>query len=143
MGFRIVRPDVAVLPLSNGKTITVRRRLNTGEERTLLKRSRSADGRHDSLEYGFWTVVAFLLDWASPNDLPPVIRGADEATVIATLEALDPDDFIEIKAAIEAHVKAMVKEREDEKKTVTATSNAEPTSPLPSEQVGQLASSVN
>lgn len=143
-GFRIVRPDVAILPLSNGKTITVRRRLTTGEERAHLKRGRAADGSFDSYEYGFGTVVAYLLDWAAPDDPPPVIRGVDEGTLIATLNALDPDDFIEIKDAIDAHRKAMIAERTNEKKTsvTSTTSSVEATSPLPSEPVGPLVTSA-
>lgn len=143
MGFRIVRPDVAVLSLSDGKTITVRRRLNTEEERSAFKRSRDVGGTHDSFEYAFWMVVAYLLDWSDPHDTPPPIRGTDEATLIATIKAIDPDDFIEIKHAIESHRAAMVKERTDEKKTVTTSSSVEPISPLPSEPGGVLSGSVN
>lgn len=142
MGFRIVRPDTAILSLSDKKTITVRRRLTTSEERTMFKRARTPDGMHDSMEFAFALVLAYLLDWSSPDEPPPVIRGVDDTTLSATLNALDIDDFLEIKEAIEAHRVAMVKERADEKKTVTATSNDAPISPLPSEQAGALSGSV-
>ena len=35
---RVVRPEVDVLPLSQGDTITVRRRLNNGERRAMFAR---------------------------------------------------------------------------------------------------------
>lgn len=141
MGFRIVQGDVVRLPLSGGKTITVKQRLTTGEERAHLKRSR-VNGALDYVEHGFSMVVAYLLDWASPDGVAPDIRGADEATVIATLNALDPDDFIEVKTAIEAHVVAMVKEREEEKKTIrTGAPASSAISALPSDLAGAMTTS--
>lgn len=116
MGFRVVRPEVDVLPLSNGKTITVKRRLNTGEERALLKRSRAVDGSHDQFEYAFQAVVAYLLDWSAP-DASPAIKDVDEATLIATLNSIEANDFLEIQEAINKHRAAYVAARADEKKT--------------------------
>jgi hypothetical protein len=143
MGFDIVRPDTAVLPLSHGKTITVRRRLNAGEERRLYQRTKaSSGGTWDSLEYAFQMVVAYLLDWHDPNSPSESIREVDVDTLSRIIDSRDPDDFLEIKFAIEAHRAAMVKEREDEKKTAATTLNGGPISHSPSAVTGALSGSA-
>jgi hypothetical protein len=123
---RFQRPDTATLTLANGDTLIVRRRLNSGEQRAAFGRLYSAgvDGalRVDPLQVDMATVTAYLLDWHLKDDDVP-IRGLSMEDLTATLNNLTPEDFIEIKQAIEAHEMAMNIERE-EKKMLPAGANA-------------------
>lgn len=121
------------LSLSEDQWLLVKRRLNTGEERAMLMRASVVeDGvrRLDSLLNALATAVAYLVDWSltGTDGKPVVIRGRNADEVIAALDALDPDRFREVKAAIEAHEQAMNDEREQEKKLRTGASGSSPTS---------------
>jgi hypothetical protein len=125
MSSRFVRSDVATLSLSNGDTLTVRRRLNTGETHARLARmSEQVDGqlRVKILDVPMATVCAYLLDWTFTDDsgahIP--IRGLSPAELETTINNLDPDDFKEVREAIDAHHAAVQEAREAEKKSTQA-----------------------
>lgn len=101
-----VRPEISTLALSDGHSLTVRKRLNTGERRAAFKRM--SDPQDSSLAL----VTAYLLDWSLTEF---VIRDKPVEDVTAALDNLDPERFNEIATAINVHVGAMRAERELEK----------------------------
>lgn len=131
---RVVTPDTKTLQISNGDTLLVKKRLNTGEARQLYDRIYrvTPTGRVvDSLEVGMQTVLAYLLDWSliypDGNKIP--IAGANDDEKMAALNSIDYDSFIEIRDAIQAHEKAMTEERAALKKTQSGESASSPTLP--------------
>jgi hypothetical protein len=124
---KFVRPYTKTLTLPDGDTLTVRTRLNAGEQRKALRRMfmSTEDGtmKPDPLTMGIATVVAFLVDWNLKDDSPD-IKNASAEDLEAILDNLDPDAFKDIQKAIEAHEIAMAVERAEEKKrTVGATAS--------------------
>ena len=146
---RFVRPDLVTLAISGGDTLTVRKRLNAGEQREAYARMyvTGIDGsmRVNPLQSGIAMMVAYLVDWSLTDDEGAIvpIRGLSVAELEATLHNLDPESFTEIKQAIEAHEERMREEREREKKTPDGTNGAEATSPSRSGAGGALIGSVN
>jgi hypothetical protein len=140
MGSRFVRPDTTVLHISNGDTLTVKKRLNHGEQSDAFARLyvTAPDGtlKVNPLVADMVTITAYLLDWSLTDDSGSlyVIRDQPLATVEAAINALDPDSFREIKDAIEAHERAMAAEREAKKKTLAGETKSDLISPLPSAQ---------
>ena len=122
---RIVRPECTVLPISEGDTLTVKRRLTAGEQRDSFARmyrmNEAGDLRVDPLQSGIAVILAYLVDWTlvDPEGRLIEIRGHPAEDVIAALDAIDPDSFREIKIAIETHEQRMIAERAEEKKTRT------------------------
>ena len=97
MSCRIVIPDVATLPLSEGDTLTVKERLTSGEERRMIRRgvTYTSDGeRHfDPVEAGVSKILAYLVDWTFRGRDGRVIPIADAAPAVveAALDLLDSD----------------------------------------------------
>jgi hypothetical protein len=144
---RVVGVKVDILPISKGDTITVRRSLNTGEQRAYLRRGRveRADGTTalDPLDLGVSLVLAFLLDWTLKyaDGSPIVIREPNGqpkplAEVAAALDSLFPDTFGEIKEAIEIHSKAKDAERALEKNGPGGEMTSSAISPSQSDAAG-------
>lgn len=132
---RFVRPETAILNISDGDTLVVKKRLNAGERRQMFASMAEADGQGDvklnRFKVGIATILAFLIDWSIRDDdgRPVVIRdkGADEVANI--LDALNPESFAEILQAIEGHERAMAEEREAEKKGPAGETVSSQTSP--------------
>ena len=130
MRSRFVQPQTATLTLANGDTLIVRRRLNTGEQResyracstVIEKEDGTVKSVPDPLLIGIAKVAAYLVDWSLASDDEP-LKGLDFRQRFTVLDNLDPEDFYEIKDAIDTHELAMVAERAAEKKT-TATPGA-------------------
>lgn len=125
---RVTRPETHTLTLSSGETLIVKKRLNAGERREMLRAMRGPDGRMDGLLSGQATVLAYLLDWTLKDDVsgePLVIRGKSRDEIIATLDSLDSEDAKEVERAIDEWDDKMIAERKAEKKI--------PTGSLPSE----------
>jgi len=128
-----VRPETRVLPLvlddGSHETITVRRRLNAGEQRAMFHRMYIAgvDGklRVNPLGTAMATVTAFLLDWTLCDDdgARVEIAGLSPDELTSHLDALDPETFVAIRDAIDAHAEGEERARRDEKK-VPASSSA-------------------
>jgi hypothetical protein len=108
-----------------GDWIEVKKRLNTGEQRAAFARLyvSTADGRMrvNPLEAGMVQASAHLVDW-SLSEFP--IRGKSVEEIESALNALDPDDFAEIRQAVEAHADATQAERDAEKKTTLTGASA-------------------
>lgn len=139
---RFVKSESVVLTLSDGDTLTVRKRLNTGERRAMFDRmtihADDGDVHVNRLQVGLTKVVAYLIDWNLKDDdgaLVP-IKGLAPDDVAAVLDALDPDDFDEVRDAIEHHEASMRAERERQKKTRAGSASDEAISPSPLEPVG-------
>lgn len=120
---RFVHPASVVLTLSQGDSLTVKARLNTGEERAMFSRMYrppDADGRShiDPMQTNMARVLAYLLDWTLVDDAGQLveIRDRPAAAIEDTLNALDPEDFSEIRKAIDAHIARTEAERADKKK---------------------------
>lgn len=131
MSSRFVRPETTILRISNGDTLTVKRRLNAVDSRRL----RAMEGLPTLAEAAL--VIVYLVDWSLVDDAGKrvVIAGESATTLANSLDNLDEDAFDEIYAAISAHVQAMKMEREAEKKMVAMT-GAEAISPSPSIAIG-------
>jgi len=132
---RFVRPETTTLHISQGDTLIVKRRLTAGEHRDMLVRG-SVMGEDEKLhvnpaQIGLAAMTAFLVDWSFVDDRGQhvEIRGLSIADLEACLRALDPDDFEEVKTAIEAHENAMTAERDQEKKHQAGASGSVSTSP--------------
>ncbi len=113
MAPRFVRQDrnSTTLPISQGDTLTVRRRLTAGERRTQRGMATFQGLAEVSV------ILAYLLDWTIRDDKGVVVPIDGKATkdVVDILDALDPDTYDEINAAIQTHVAAMDAERDAEK----------------------------
>jgi hypothetical protein len=124
---RFVRPETRTLTLANGDQLTVRARLTAGEQRAHFARIYRANGdgrlHPDPLMLGIGMVVAYLLDWTLTDDAGArvLIRDLSTDDLQQVIDALDPDSFAEIRAAIDAHDTAMGAERAAQKKTDGAT----------------------
>ena len=140
MGYqsRFVRPDVDVLTISHGDTLTVKRRLNSGERRALFsamyQETRAGLLRVNPMQVGVATVMAYLVDWSLRDESGQLvdIKGQPAVSVAAALDALDEESFLEIKGAIEAHEQRMTEERSAEKNATGGGSGSSATSPSPS-----------
>jgi hypothetical protein len=144
---RIVRPDLVVLPLSAGDTITVKKRLSSGEERKMIRRgiSYTAEGvrSFDPIDGGVSKILAYLVDWTFhglDGTLVP-IRDQPPSVVEAALDLLDPGSYTEVLRAIEAHEAAMTAEREAEKKTPSGAPASSAISPSPAAAAGAMSGS--
>lgn len=118
---RFVRPETATLTISNSDTLTVKRRLSSGEQRAAFARMYLAgvDGtlKVNPLQTGVALITAYLVDWSLTDDdgHRVEIRGASIEELTAILDGLDPDSFTEIKDAVERHEAAMSAERLEKK----------------------------
>jgi len=145
MGSRVRRPDIDVLPLTDGDTITVKRFLTAGEFRALIKMAtkpvhvdagRAANGQDltfevDPTESGIGVVLAYLLDWTFTDfdGRPLVIRDQPTAVVRAALDAIDAASYMEVQRAVQAHDQTMRAYIASEKKTTLGATAPAPISP--------------
>lgn len=124
---RFVKAETVVLPISGNETLVVKKRLNRGEEAEMYSRMRAPGDigtRADSLRVSLERVLAYLVDWTIADEgkpvpyrdlvLSPGKPDLDARTAI--LNNLDPDDFKEIRDAIDRHEAAVEAAREAEKK---------------------------
>jgi hypothetical protein len=114
----VVRPEIHTITLASGETLVVKKRLNAGERREMLKTMRLPDGRGDGLMTGPACVLAYLVDWTVTDQegKPLIIREQPREMVAKTLDALDVEDYKEIELLIELHDENMSAERRAEKK---------------------------
>lgn len=134
MASRFARPDTCLLTLANGDTLTVKRRLNNLEGRTMRARKAIPSLEEPAL------VMAYLVDW-SIAERP--IAGKSDTELGQTLDAMDDDAFDEVYQAIAAHERAMKAERDAAKKALGGTPTSAAISPSPSDADGPLTTSVN
>jgi hypothetical protein len=114
----VVRPEIHTITLASGETLVVKKRLNAGERREMLKTMRLPDGRGDGLMTGPACVLAYLVDWTVTDQegKPLIIREQPREMVAKTLDALDVEDYKEIELLIELHDENMSAERRAAKK---------------------------
>ncbi len=134
MASRFVRPETRVLTISNNDTLVVRKRLTAGEKRVAYGRMYQAGvtGAQVNLtSIGLNMVLAYLLDWSLTDESGSqvVIRDLSLDELQSVLDNLSPEDFTEIKDAIEAHESEMEAERETAKKTQGGETGSAATSP--------------
>ena len=148
MRSRFVRPDTAILELSDGDTLTVKKRLTSGEQRAAFDRASvpSADGTPILLRQKSWVamITAYLLDWSFCDEAGKrvEIAGKPVDDVIAALDALDIESFFEVKEAIDAHEARMLAEREQEKNGQGNATGSPVISPLPDAVTGATSGSL-
>lgn len=148
MGSRFVRPDTIRLTISNGDWLLVKRRLSFGDQRAAFARLYTTDPdgtvRRNPTGLGVAQVAAYLLDWNLTDDAgrPVVICGVSTDELMAALDQLSPEDFTEIREAIEAHEAATLAAIEDAKKKSAGITTSDPTSPSPSAVTGVSSGSV-
>jgi hypothetical protein len=138
---RFARPDVTVLKLANGDTLTVKRRLTAGEQRAMFARMyHSVNGslKVNTLQVGAATCLAYLLDWTLTDDDGQLveIRGMAPDDLAVVLDSLTPEDFKEISQAIDAHSTAMEDARDQEKKTAPGAAASSSISDSPVSSAG-------
>lgn len=144
---RFVPPAVKTLTISHGDTLTVKQRLNTGEQRAAFARMSMATANGDlkvnPLEMGIGLVVAYLVDWSLVDDHGRlvVIRDQPPEVVQAAVDALDPESFAEIKAAIQAHDAGVLEAREQEKNDQDGANGSSVISPSPGSVTGDTSGS--
>lgn len=118
---RFIRPETTTLKISNGETLTVKKRLTSGEQRAAFARMYLAgvDGQMkvNPLTVGIAIITAYLVDWTLTDDTGASvqIRGLSVDDLTAILDNLSQEAFAEIRKAIEQHEAAMAAERDQEK----------------------------
>jgi hypothetical protein len=141
---RFVQPLADTLTLANGDTLTVRRRLNVGEQRASFQSCsalvKQEDGTYDRvpdpLLIGVAKAAAYLIGWQSVDGQAPPLEALDLAGRLAVLDNLEPEDFYEIRAAVDAHEAKYTAARLEEKKLQSGTPSADPISHSPFAVVG-------
>lgn len=105
---RTGKPETVTLTISDGDTLTVKRRMTHGEQVETF-----AVARAHALDLQGATVAGYLLDWTLTDDTGEVIaiRGKSLEEVYGVVSALWKRDFEEIANAIEAHETAMSAEK--------------------------------
>lgn len=132
---RTGRPETVTLTISDGDTLTVKRRMTRGEQVETFDVARA----HNK-DFQGALVAGYLLDWTVADDTGEVIaiRGKSLEEIYGAVTVLWKDDFEEIYKAIEAHETAMSAE-----KNRTDGAMPSPTiSPSPSAVVGALTGSA-
>lgn len=140
MGSRVVLPEDATIHISGGDWLRVKKRLNAGENKQMLKR-----GRFDPIEAGTAKVLAYLLDWSVKGLDGKVIpiRDQSPSAVESALDSIEPDSYTEILRAIEGHETAMTAEREQEKNGRDGEKASSAISPSPVAVAGAMSGSLN
>lgn len=145
---RFVKPETTTLKISQGDTLTVKRRLNSGEQRAMMARMSIAgvDGqmRVNGMQVGLSMVLSYLVDWSICDDGKHVdILGKSTEELSSIIDALDLDSFKEIREAIEAHDDAVRTSREQEKNGQGGVTGSSAISPSPVVVTGDTSGSVN
>lgn len=149
MHSRFVRPETCILKISRGETLTVKRRLNAGEQRARFVRLyvAGADGelKTNPFNVGLATIGAYLVDWSLTDDDGHLVKiqGLSYEQLTLILDGLDTDSFKEIREAIEAHENAMTEARTQEKKLPAGANGSSATTTLPDEAIGVTSGSMN
>jgi hypothetical protein len=130
---RIVRPETCTLTLEGGEQLTVKKRLNYGEQNAAHARLyvQGVDGhtRINLTQIALGFITAYLLDWTVTDEdghLIP-IRGLSADDLADVLRSLEPESVEEIKTTIEAHERAVVAERQEKKLSPAGVSRSEAT----------------
>jgi len=146
---RFVKPETKILRISGGDTLTVKRRLNSGEKRAAFARmsesTPSGELRVNRLQVGVAMIVSYLMDWSLTDDNGVVvqIREQPPEVVTAALDALDDESYAEIRDAIELHDAETRTAREQEKNGLDGANGSSAISPSPVVAAGDTNGLVN
>jgi len=133
MSIRVRRPATDRLELSDGDYLIVKQDLTAGEYRERMRASTravrvtAADGtvteryEVDRIAAGVAMVVAYLVDWSFADADGAKIHIADQprAAVLAALDYIASDAYMEVQTAIHVHEDARAATLAEEKKTQT------------------------
>jgi hypothetical protein len=141
MARRTRPPETKMLHISDGDWLLVKKHLTAGEERALFKgmiRDGVTGDTIDSMKVASSKILTYLLDWSftDHDDKPIVIRDKSPEDVETALNAITPDDFKEVRDAIDKHMAAMEKERKAEKNGQGGDHKSSPISTSPSDATG-------
>lgn len=103
MGIRFVTPETVTLPLSDGDSITIKKRLTHGERDAMFSRQRTNDAQMRSIE-----LAAYLVRWTSTV---PYSLQMPEDERIDTINGLDTDSYDEMRDALKKHLDAQQQEK--------------------------------
>jgi hypothetical protein len=109
----IVRPEIVRLALSGDDWLEVKKRLNTGEHRTMINAQYKTSGAQftvDLDQMGLSKVMAYAVAWSFIG-----LDGQPLPLTIDTIRAIDPETFAEVLSAIDAHDAAQDAARSAEK----------------------------
>ena len=148
---RVVEPKLERLPLSDGDFIDVKQRLNAGEYRQVIADTAGPTLIGDRItldvdKVGLTKIVQYLVGWSLIGlDGKPIPYGPDlpDNVRVSALLAQDPETFMEILNAIDAHEAREDQARAQEKKLRAGVSGSSATSPSPSDATGPSSTSVN
>ena len=132
---RFVVPDMVRLPLSDGDWIDVKKELNAGEQRrvftNLVKTMQAGEKPELNPEQvGKTKILEYVVAWSFGT-------GA-QAFSASALDAIDPDSYAEIVAAVDAHDEAADKARAERKNALSTPTTSPATLPsVDSSLVGQ------
>lgn len=115
MGIQFITPETITLPLADGDSVTIKKRLSHGERDAMFKHARDTGTLRGA------ELVAYLVTWSSPA---PYALSMTEQERLDIINGLDPDSFDEIQAVLKAHLDA-----EQEKKLPKIASASSPTLP--------------
>jgi hypothetical protein len=153
---RFVRPDTVLLPISAGDWLLVKKLLNNGEQRAAFRRMyvRAPDGSYvtdeegtpkvDPTLIGVTLVTAYLVDWSLADHTGEKIVIAQQPPEVleVAVDLLDPDDFREVREAIEQHDTRQRQARAEEKKRLIGATISPPISPSPDAATGAMSGSA-
>jgi hypothetical protein len=137
----IRKPESVRLPLSNGDWVEVRKYLTAGDTRRMywrmMRRGAGGGEKMDPLLVSVSKIAAYVLAWTvtDADDRPIDLDGPEaEATILSVLDAMDPDRYRELAAAIDAHETAI----DEEKKILRGAPSLETISRSPAISVGAM-----
>lgn len=132
-----VRPETVSLTISSGDTLTVKKRLTSGEQRAAYARIYITKANGDivvnPLLTGLAQVEAYLVDWTLTDHAgrPVPIKGLSVDELESVLDNLSSESFKSILTAIEQHETAMLAERAKEKNALDGVNESSAISPSP------------
>jgi hypothetical protein len=149
MASRVIAPATVKLELSGGDWILIKKRLNHGEQTDMFARIYVAgiDGqmRANPLNVGLVQATAYLLDWnlLGLDEKPLLIRDQPIAVVESILRSFGPEQFAEIRDAIQKHIALMDEEHAAAKNLQDGATESPAISPSPSITAGGTSGLVN
>lgn len=143
MSSRVRAPEVTVLPISRGDTITVKKHQTAGEFRDYARAQYVLDANGvqseaNPIDIGLAKILGYLLDWTLTDhaDKPIVIWQQPTDVVASALNAIEPECYQEILEAIKNHDVAMRKLRTEKKTDQAGEATSSPISASPSDAAG-------
>lgn len=142
-----VPPETVRLELPEGQWIRVKRRLNAGEQRGLVRRLYVAndDGtlrvNPDTVATAY--AIAYLVDWSltDPTGIKVEIAQQPIEVLEGALDALDPEKFKILRDTIEGYDDRQRAAREAEKKILSSDPISPSISPSPAGSSGATSGS--